>query len=85
MGRRIFYWKTEIGGWAGMRQGFERQGGIVDQLMLSAFQKMKRCWRLFFADGRTCFLDRWLRRLGLKRMMKTAAGQYQSINCEGRL
>jgi len=63
VGRHIFYWKTEIGGWAGMRQGFERQGGIVDQLMLSAFQKMKRCWRLFFADGRTCFLGRWLRRL----------------------
>jgi len=25
-----------------------------------------RLIRLFFADGRTCFLGRWLRRLGLK-------------------
>jgi hypothetical protein len=49
-----------------MRQISMRQKKPVDQLLLSALQKMKRCWRLFFADGRDGFLDRWLRRLGLK-------------------
>jgi hypothetical protein len=59
----------EIGGWAGMKHMAMRQKGHVDQLMLSALQKMKRivkcCWRLFFVEGES-FLDRWLRRLGLK-------------------
>jgi hypothetical protein len=70
VGRGIFYWKMEIGGWAGMRQISRRQKKPVDQLLLSALQKMKRivkcCWRSFFADGRDGFLGRSLGRLGLK-------------------
>jgi len=51
-----------------MRQERARQKRRVDQLLLSALQKMKRivkrCWRLFFVEGE-CFLERWLSRLRL--------------------
>jgi hypothetical protein len=52
-----------------MRQISMRQKKPVDQLLLSALQKMKRivkrCWRLFFV-GDECFLGRLLGRLRLK-------------------
>jgi hypothetical protein len=45
-----------------MKQLSMRQKKPVDQLLPSALQKMKR---MFFVEGE-CFLESWLRRLGLK-------------------